>query len=144
VNLPTVGGSSALTVEVYCGGLTAKVVASGGAKINGDFVSEAAELNLTTGQHLLLRSNGTNWLILAGEPKREQKYAQKAFTKGEAEAAGGIELSATRPVFINCFIGAFSEVGGVAIGVASPQSLIVLPGQKVKGTLAVELNLLVL
>src|ERR1035438_1494231 len=58
---------------VFCaaGATSCKVKAASGT-ISGDFVSAAAEVTLLANQHVVLACDGTNWMILAGEPKREQ------------------------------------------------------------------------
>jgi hypothetical protein len=68
-------------------------------KIYGDFVAGATEITLSVGQHVELVSDGTNWFIVAGEPKREAKYA------AWAKVATGVttyefEPSGTRPTFV--------------------------------------------
>ncbi|MHB8235430.1 MAG: hypothetical protein ACYDHT_12340 [Solirubrobacteraceae bacterium] len=65
----------------------------------GDFVKNASTLTLNEFQHVTIQSDGSNYIITAGEPKREQAYETKTFTKAEYEA--GVVLSATRPVFVN-------------------------------------------
>lgn len=76
-----------------------KITTSGGASIKGDFL-EASTMKLSTNQHVRLTSAGGAWLIVAGEPKREQVYAAlKSYTAVEAEA--GVEPSATRPTFVS-------------------------------------------
>lgn len=94
VTLPTVLGARGAVVGVFCGGAaTATTVKTNGGYIYGDFVSAASEVKLTQYQHVLLQSDGSNWLIIAGEPKREQAYVAT-----EAEEA---EPSATRPAFVS-------------------------------------------
>jgi hypothetical protein len=48
-----------------------KIKQHGADKIYGDSVNAASEITLATLQHVALWSNGTNWFIIAGEPKRE-------------------------------------------------------------------------
>jgi hypothetical protein len=51
------------------------VKTAGTAKVLGDYVPEGAtEVRLSARQHVTLVSDGTNWFIVAGEPKREQTY----------------------------------------------------------------------
>jgi hypothetical protein len=72
-----------------------KVTTSGGAFIEGDFITAASKtgtITLTEGQHVVLTADGTNWKILAGEPKREQGQKNKALVL-KAETI----LSETRP-----------------------------------------------
>lgn len=74
VTLPAVVASA--QVGVFCGGTatSCKVSAAGGAKIYGDFVNAATTITLTEHQHVTLQSDGTNWFIIAGEPKRETAW----------------------------------------------------------------------
>jgi hypothetical protein len=93
-----------------------KCTTSGGAFIEGDFItaaSKTATIELTEGQHVVLTSDGTNWKILAGEPRRTAKYVAVVRTKAEVEAAGGIEPSATRPAHV--VITAASELSVVEV-----------------------------
>jgi hypothetical protein len=106
------------------------------AKIYGDFVEGASGIILTTNQHVVLQSNGANWFIIAGEPRRETAYvAQKAFASAESlpaaaftrpasvlvEAAGALELEGSMTV----------SVGGVQVGAAQW-------GNNVKGLAAIQ------
>jgi hypothetical protein len=137
--LPAVGTANQF-IGVYCGPTAAscKVTVSGVAFIYGDFISGVATITLTSLQHVWLYSNGSIWQIVAGEPKREQTYVFKEFTKAVAEA--GVEPSATRPAMVNlaCTSGSGGYVivvGGKSAGIA-PQgtvgtaSVYVPPGQK--------------
>lgn len=145
--------SANIIIGIYCGGgaLSAKVTTSGGAFIFGDFITgSTATIALTTYQHVTLTSDGTNWFIVAGEPKREQVYSARAKgTSGKEE-----EPSATRPtqVILEGFNkGAFAmivEVGGVVLTDATTPaeasggnsgqvvSFICPPGIKWKATLS--------
>jgi hypothetical protein len=107
-------------IGVFCTATSCKITTSGGAFIVGDFItiaSKTAIITLTEGQHVVLQSGGTNWAIIAGEPKREQKYVTKTFTKAEGEA--GVTPSATRPAVVSVTAGGgeFTEgtVGAVQI-----------------------------
>lgn len=84
-------------IEVWS--LSPSITVSGGAKITGDFTFEQVTVTLLDGQHITLRTEGARYLITAGEPKREQKYVFKEFTKAEAEA--GVEPSTSRPATVN-------------------------------------------
>jgi hypothetical protein len=109
-------------IGVY-GAATCKVTTSGGAFIIGDFItaaSKTATITLTEGQHVVLMSNGTNWIIIAGEPKREQKYPAQSQSVVSPTIQ---EPSATRPATVvleMVHFGGTSQfnvnVGGVAIG----------------------------
>jgi hypothetical protein len=120
------------------------ITTSGGAKIYGDFIVGEATIKLAQAQHVVLQSDGTNWKIIAGEPKREQEYKGiKAVTKVEAEA--GIEPSATRPGYVVILVsgggaGTQISVGGVNVVANPPNESVVAvyvpPGQKLKGTTA--------
>jgi hypothetical protein len=143
VTLPT--PTTNRLIGVYCGGGIAgcKVTASSG-KIFGDFLTAGATtVELTTCQHVLVQADGSNWLIIAGEPKRETEYAEKTYSKAEAEA--GFELSATRPGFLlaspqagGTFGGASVTVNGHIVTVSGTAQLScpVNAGQKVKCTVA--------
>lgn len=95
--------------------------------IFGDFIAEATEITLAKLQHVILQATGTAWLIIAGEPKREQKYeAEKAIVAAET-----VTPSATRPAFVATTGSTAWEVGGkVVIG----SSFFVPPGQTLKNT----------
>jgi hypothetical protein len=92
-----------------------KVTASSG-KIYGDFISPGqTTVELSSDQHLLVFADGSNWLIIAGEAKREQTYgAQVARVKNTL-----YEPSASRPtlVVLEVATGGPAEilVGGVVI-----------------------------
>jgi hypothetical protein len=67
-------------VGVFCKAASCKITTSGGAFIQGDFItiaSKTATITLLEGQHVILQSDGTNWFIIAGEPKREQVYGAR-------------------------------------------------------------------
>jgi hypothetical protein len=85
-------------------------------------VGSAATLTLLADQHVKLRSEGANWVIVAGEPKRTAKYTALAAL---AEATP-LEPSATRPSTVNFEVkitkevqGATFLVGGVNMGTAA-------------------------
>lgn len=68
-------------VGVWCKATSCKITTSGGAFIIGDFItaaSKTATITLLEGQHVILQSAGTNWLIVAGESKREQPYSARS------------------------------------------------------------------
>lgn len=118
VTLPAVVASA--QVGVFCGGTatSCKVSAAGGAKIYGDFVNAATTITLTEHQHVTLQSDGTNWFIIAGEPKREGAYGIRTKRTTGTE----YEPSATRPALVILEVtsaAAFSVLvtcGGVIIG----------------------------
>lgn len=118
-------------------GVTCKI--KGAAQIFGDFISAVTEITLAPFQHVVLEATGGIWLILSGEPRKEQVYAIKSFTKAEAEA--GVEPSATRPSFVMLNnTGAAGQLvvpGGGEIEIAHAQSLPLMPGQKWKANVAV-------
>lgn len=118
-----------------------KVSAKAGKTIVGDFVNQEV-VELMPAQHLLLEANGSNWTIVAGEPKREQKYALKTYTKAEAEAAP--VLSANRPAMavFKTSGGGPIELGGSSLGFGS--TFWVNPGQKFKATEATEVLIILL
>lgn len=100
-----------------------KVSAKAGKQIIGGFFEgEVAEL--LAHQAIIVEADGSNWYIIAGEPKREQKYeAAKAFTNAELKA--GIEVSATRLAFVYIFTSALTtiEVDGVSVAVQNGNAL---------------------
>ena len=128
-------------IGVWCAGTatSAKIIVSGEARIFGDFINNLESNILLPYQHVIYKSFGGNWLIIAGEPKREQKYS--VLTK--REIAEELEVSATRPAFVVgelLFAGAgeaLLQVGGVTLAEAKvsgagkiPFTLPVLAGQK--------------
>lgn len=70
-------------------------VAAGEALIYGDFIEGATPITLVGYQHVVLVSDGTNWFIVAGEPKRTATYAAVERKEGESWTP-----SATRPAFL--------------------------------------------
>jgi hypothetical protein len=116
-------------IGVFCSATSCKITTSGGAFIIGDFItaaSKTATITLLEGQHVVLQSNGTNWLIIAGEPKREAPYVLKSLSKAEGE--GGAEPSATRPALVTFaakqeenggWVRLVVTIGGVTIGEAT-------------------------
>lgn len=56
-------------IGIFCGAAatSAKVTTSGGALIFGDSLNGVGTITLTSLQHVVLTSDGTNWLIVAGE-----------------------------------------------------------------------------
>lgn len=124
-------------IGVLASGITeAKVTTSGGAVIYGAYVSPGvATIKLASAQTVILQSDGTNWLIVAGEPKREQKYsAVEAFSQAEGEA--GITPSATRPATIVMWLEleAAPKLGGRGMPIVPAKGAVtykVNPGQAV-------------
>jgi hypothetical protein len=86
-------------IGVFCMAASCKVTTSGGASIIGDFFNNATA-TLTEHQHLRLQSDGTNWLITAGEPKREQTVESKA-SIGELIPQ---TISASRPALVTATV----------------------------------------
>ena len=83
-------------------------IGAGASLIYGDFITGSTPITLLGYQHVVLQSDGTNWFIVAGEPKREQTYTEKTYSKVEAEA--GVSPSATRPSVVNLLaVGKVSE-----------------------------------
>jgi hypothetical protein len=111
---------------------------AGGGGIKGDFLGTGATMTikLSVGQHLRLLLEGTQAYVIAGEPKREQTYAAKTFTKAEAEA--GVEPSATRPATVavaGLTEAEFVTVGGATAGmftITASATVFVPPGAKWK------------
>jgi len=125
-----------------------KVATSGGAVIEGDFIIAQATITLTVRQHVILQSDGTNWNIIAGEPKRAQTYGASARTKAEAEA--GVEPSVSRLalVVLNAIVATEIFVGAVPLGGSGATytqlSFLVPPGIKWKAAQAVGTSTLLL
>jgi hypothetical protein len=121
----------------------AVTIKTASGKIYGDFIEGAEEVKLVGYQYLILQSDGTNWFIIAGAPKREQLPVGQDLTKAECEA--GITPSATRPALVIFYVTAEGEsrveVEGVLVAPTSltshvPVTFEVLPGQKWKSKLA--------
>jgi hypothetical protein len=118
----------------------------GAGVIYGDFVQGPSEFKIAKFQHVQIRSDGTNYYIVAGEPKREELYGAKVLKTEGVE----YEPNATRPSLIIAMIEAnvaenttaTITVGGktiieVTLGTAQltlPATFIVPPGQKWKWT----------
>jgi hypothetical protein len=115
-------------IGVFSGlGITTKVTTSGGASIVGDFVN-GATITLTSLQHVILVSEGTNWFIIAGEPKRTNAYSAietfGPYTSGQKLT--WTNPSASREAWVNLTVGcnattsfgvnAQVRVGGVHVG----------------------------
>jgi hypothetical protein len=91
-------------IAVYCSAscTSVKVSTVSGQKIYGDFITGVETVTLLPLQHVLLQSDGTEWLIIAGEPRQEEVYSNQSYGKAEAEA--GVEASASRPAFVNLVV----------------------------------------
>lgn len=94
VNTPASPTATSIFGAICSAGTTTVKAATG--KIFGDFLAEAGvtEVKLLKGQHCIFLADGTNWHIIAGEPKREQKYSALVERANETE----YEPSATRDV----------------------------------------------
>ncbi|HTQ67258.1 MAG TPA: hypothetical protein VMI13_01060 [Solirubrobacteraceae bacterium] len=93
--LPAVGTANQV-IGIFSTVAETKVTA--GANIIGDLTA-GANIKLNKNQHVVVQSNATNWMIVAGEPQREQTYlGTKVFTKAEAET--GEIVSTERPVLV--------------------------------------------
>jgi hypothetical protein len=136
VNLPAASTAN-LPVGVFCTVGTLSLKATHGEKIRGDFL-EATECKFAVNQHGLLYPDGTNWLIMAGTPAREQTWISK--TPSNAEYAAGITLSAAystlvmlSPFGTGAIAGDEVEIGGrVFTWGGLKTALVVPPGQKLK------------
>lgn len=152
VTLPAVTVNS--VVEVWNAEGVTTIVGAGAAKISGDFVSTAASITLTKFQHVLLVADGGGWLIVAGEPKREQVMTRTLRTSGTAWTP-----SSTRPTQVTVeaikgtlggYIALAVECGGTTLnqtasgaigggGEYNPSVSITIwvqPGETVRGTIA--------
>lgn len=123
------------------------VKAGGGAKIYGDFLEGVSSCTLLAGQHITVRSDGTNWFIIAGTPKKESSYSAPTARVAGTEYAA----SATRPTLVvftpiingqksvEVFVGGqviskIDSTAGLEGSSNEPLSFIVPPGQKWKFT----------
>lgn len=144
ITSPAAVANNAFTVFAGSGAVVTVTAASG--LIFGDFEGGVASVKLTQFQHVTLQSDGTNWVIMAGEPKREQAWSAKtAFKTGSSESG---EASATRPALVCLSIvvppkaAAAVAISGVTVlemtagteGVVIPVTLPLNPGQKWEGT----------
>jgi hypothetical protein len=119
VTLPAVATNT--TVAVLANGHEVDVSA-GSTLIYGDFITGTTAIALVGYQHIVLQSDGTNWFIMAGEPKREQAYTKVSLHAAEAET--GEIPSTTRPALVTTTFFAESgkngsasfNVGGVVVG----------------------------
>lgn len=132
------------TVAVFCGTQPTSIkVQASGTKIYGDFITGIETITLAQLQHVTLIANGTVWLIVSGEPKREQAYGALA-NRG---FGGELEPNATRPTLVSLVLTATGgskytlTVGGVEVGfwefgttVSVSYSFEVLAGEKWKIT----------
>lgn len=135
INLPA--PSATATISVYTGvSSTATIARSGSASIYGDFISGATSITLAALQHVILNSDGSNWFIVAGEPKRE------ATPGGWTARTPGTEYeaSATRPVFVRILVEGKASTslayGLTVAGVGDPGETVLpaISGGKVKIT----------
>lgn len=113
----TPAAAKGTTFGVLANNQTVTIKAASG-NIYGDFLAGVSECKLVGYQHLQLISDGANWFIAAGEPKREGKYTAR---EGRT-AATAYTPSTTRPVMVSLQAynssGAFSinvKVGGVLL-----------------------------
>jgi hypothetical protein len=143
VNLPKAAAANT-TIGVFAlgGEVTAKTTSA--EHINGDFLAETAtSCKLTKFQHVVVQYDGTRWMIVAGEPKREQTYSALTERTNEVE----YEPSPTRLTWVEVQ-GVFATekpwfmktfVGGVELPAPSSatesqmvRSFLVPPGTKWK------------
>jgi hypothetical protein len=98
--------------EIWCSASNCKVKAASGT-INGDFVFAAGEVTLEQFQHIRLRADGANWLIVAGEPKREPTFI------GLTETTFGVNhvLSASRPYLVTVSVEKTTVEGALEVTV---------------------------
>lgn len=151
VTSPAAATGAVFTVLANGHAVTVKA-ASG--KIYGDFIEGATEVKLVGYQHVILVSDGTNWFIIAGEPKREATYGTQVSRTSNTE----YEPSATRPTEVivsaaqgftgtnlNCIVWCGGKVvgaitcEGVKTGEQKPSgccTFVVNPGEKWKAVTA--------
>lgn len=105
MTLPASAATGASFIVYAAGGTTTVTAGSGG--IYGDFSAGVSSVTLATQQHVwVARKSDGNWVIVAGETKREQTYSTVFMT--EAESKTGAIPSTSRPALVNL------EVVGVA------------------------------
>lgn len=127
---------------VYAAAAGIKIKTAAGV-IAGDFITGQATIQLELNQHVVLEAEGTNWRIIAGEPKREQTYSAEASATSEIEN----ETSATRPALVvgrtfgsstaqgEVFVGGVKITTADNVGGSIPITFLVPPGVKWKVTL---------
>jgi hypothetical protein len=145
--LPTAEAGVECAVTCATGVESVTVKAGGTAKIYGDFLEGVASCTLLAGQHVTLRSDGTNWFITAGTPKQGSSYGVLTARVSGTEYAP----SATRPTLVvftpiingqksvEVFVGGqviakIDSTAGLESSSNEPLSFIVPPGQKWKFT----------
>jgi hypothetical protein len=115
VTLPAASVNAIVGVICASGETTIKMT---GAKIFGDFITGAESIKLLLNQHVILQSDGTNWYIIAGEPKRQNVYEAGITVTAEVEH----EVSSTRDGLVTLSLAWEGKtnieilVGGVKIG----------------------------
>jgi hypothetical protein len=91
-------------------------VGAGAAVIYGDFVTGSTPIKLVGYQHVILVSDGTNWFIVAGEPRNEATYGGSISHASEEEvepsASRGAQVTLTFRIGSNGFSGWKLTVGG--------------------------------
>lgn len=111
---------------VYAAAAGIKVKTAAGV-IAGDFITGQATIQLELNQHVVLEAEGTNWRIIAGEPKREQVYG----TLVEREGFTEYEPSATRATFVVLSREGANVTRIVVGGVAVTPNASVIPGSQI-------------
>lgn len=106
------------TVGVFAGQL-ASINVAGAEGIYGDFISGSATIFLAQYQHVVLQSNGSNWIIISGEPMRSQKYSVRT----ERASGASIVPSASRPTKVT---GEISLTGPKSAGRLSVQTVVLM------------------
>lgn len=108
VTLPAATNNAVIGVFCAAGETTIKTPA--GVKIFGDFINGAETIKLAVNQHVILQSDGTNWFIVAGEPKREEACGALV-ARARSTGAGINEFTpnATRPTLV---VASFSAASG--------------------------------
>ncbi len=122
-------------VGIICKTAVASVTlkAGAGAKIFGDFLAAAgvASCVIAENQHVIVEADGTNWWIIAGEPKREQTYTALTEHIILSTAEFGEEPSSVRPSSVTGMInapGAGTEME-IVIGVQTIMTNVAIKGQ---------------
>lgn len=87
-------------VGIWCSAKTITVKAAVAGTIFGDFIEGATTITLMKTQHVLLQADGTNWDILAGEPKRTETYGALTSRSAAEYETAGLTPSTTRPTWV--------------------------------------------
>lgn len=112
-----------------------KVTASSGKIYHGTKTAGVTTAEFPIAESFLVFANGTDWLVLSGQPKSTETYVLKVWTQAEAEASQ--TPSATRPALVSFSANTGLEIAGQpaggAFGIIGAQYYMP-PGTKWKAT----------